>query len=164
MSGLLMAGAVLCGSCGSAVPASLRRCTTCGSAFVGAAPDAPTGVFVPPAELADAAPGAAVRAGTGAALVVLRGGSVGDVVELSGATTTAGRAAEVDLLLADISVSRRHARFTGDGSDGPVVLTDLGSLNGTYVNGARIDAITLADGDVIRIGRFQLRFRAPGGA
>ena len=163
MSGLLVAGAVVCGSCGSAVPASLRRCTTCGSAFVGLGAEAPTGVFVPPADLAGVAPSASPSGGTRAALVVLRGGSIGDVVELVGPTTVAGRAADVDLLLADVSVSRRHACFTGDGSSGPVVVSDLGSLNGTYVNGSRIDVVTLADGDIVRIGRFQLRFRAPGG-
>jgi len=165
MTGALMAGTVVCGSCGNLIPASVRRCTTCGSSFVGVALDTSTGIFVPPDDLRAAAPNASpAGSGTGAWLEVLRGGAAGDVVLLVGPMTVAGRAADVDLLLADVSVSRRHARFVGDGTDGVVVLEDLGSLNGTYVNGQRVDRVELLDADVVRIGRFQLRYRITEGA
>ena len=65
-------------------------------------------------------------------------------------TLDAGR--EVDgLLLADAQTSRRHLRFTVDG--GVLSVTDLGSTNGTTVNGARIEHPTpVADGDTIEVG------------
>ena len=65
-------------------------------------------------------------------------------------TLDAGREVE-GLLLADEQVSRRHLRFTVDGEG--LSVTDLGSTNGTAVNGSRIDALTpLADGDSIEVG------------
>lgn len=125
-------------------------------------PDAATGVFVPPADLRSAVPtGGAVARPTGSWLEVLRGGEPGDVIDLVG-PTVAGRAADVDLLLADVSVSRRHARFRTEVGGEPVVVEDLGSLNGTYVNGSRVEVTELHDGDVIRIGRFLLRYRTGG--
>lgn len=72
-----------------------------------------------------------------------------------------GRAASADLVLEDPHLSRRHAavRLTDDG----VSLVDLGSTNGTWMNDRRIVGTEyLADGDVIRIGRTELRFFDPG--
>lgn len=64
----------------------------------------------------------------------------------------------------DASVSRRHARLLWN--DEGVVLTDLGSKNGTYVRGVRISKpVTLKDGDVIRVGLVTFVYRAaPTGA
>ncbi|TCB95737.1 FHA domain-containing protein [Micromonospora zingiberis] len=72
-----------------------------------------------------------------------------------------GRDPAVDIVVHDPHLSRRHAevRLTGDG----VSLVDLGSTNGTWVNELRTTAVVrLADGDVIRIGRTELRFFDPG--
>ncbi|PSK62901.1 FHA domain-containing protein FhaB [Micromonospora sp. MH33] len=72
-----------------------------------------------------------------------------------------GRAPSADIVLADPHLSRRHAtvQATPDG----VVLTDLGSTNGTWLNDQRIaGSVPLADGDVIRLGRTDLRFFDPG--
>ncbi|MCI4062377.1 FHA domain-containing protein [Micromonospora sp. R77] len=72
-----------------------------------------------------------------------------------------GRAPTVDIPLADPHLSRRHASvtLTADG----VVLMDLGSTNGTWLNDRRIAGPEyLTDGDVIRIGRTDLRFFDPG--
>ncbi|MBR6440255.1 MAG: FHA domain-containing protein [Aeriscardovia sp.] len=67
-----------------------------------------------------------------------------------------GRSMKADILLDDPTVSRRHALFTKVG--GTYVLKDLDSLNGTYVNGARIDSLELHSGDAIMIGRFKMLF------
>ncbi|HEV7506882.1 MAG TPA: FHA domain-containing protein [Thermoanaerobaculia bacterium] len=62
-----------------------------------------------------------------------------------------GRATSCDCALADLAVSRRHARIQWQGAD--LMLEDLGSSGGTYVNGARIDRCILRLGDVVRFGR-----------
>jgi adenylate cyclase len=70
--------------------------------------------------------------------------------------TVAGRAAGCDLPIDDPSVSRRHARFSV--SDAGCQLTDLGSRNGTYVNGHIITSAGLTDGDRIVLGRVPVSF------
>ena len=71
--------------------------------------------------------------------------------------TTAGRHENSDLLLDDVSVSRHHAIFTRTAS-GRITLRDLNSLNGTYVNGARVEETTLHSADEVQIGKFKLVF------
>ena len=65
-----------------------------------------------------------------------------------------GRAEESELPIKDPRVSRLHARVHA--RDGHLVLTDLGSTNGTRVNGQRIREVVLGDGDVIAIGETEL--------
>ena len=63
----------------------------------------------------------------------------------------------------DPDVSRRHAEIQV--SSGDILISDLGSTNGTFVNGERIDQPrTLRDGDEVRIGAVVWRLRAPAGA
>ena len=71
-------------------------------------------------------------------------------VEVSGASMRIGRAPECELLLKDSRVSRRHARLQARG--GVLVLTDLGSTNGTRVNGHRVTEVVLGAGDQIQVG------------
>lgn len=65
-----------------------------------------------------------------------------------------GRAAECEISLKDSRVSRQHARLHA--RDGHLVLTDLGSTNGTRVNGQRIREVVLGDGDRILVGETEL--------
>lgn len=74
---------------------------------------------------------------------------------LSG-TTVLGRGEDVDLQLNDTGISRRHAQIDGD------TVKDLGSTNGTWVNGSRITTATLHDGDVLRLGTTELTYRMGG--
>ncbi len=70
---------------------------------------------------------------------------------------TLGRKSDNDIVVADISASRRHAEIEYDPSTGQLVITDLGSTNGTYVNRERLERpIRLQDNDVIRIGGYIL--------
>jgi len=72
---------------------------------------------------------------------------------------TIGRLAECELSVNDPNVSRRHAQVRVNGSD--VLVVDLGSTNGTKVNGQRIKGEqVLADGDIISLGATHLRFEA----
>ena len=77
---------------------------------------------------------------------------------LGDAAFTIGRASEAEVRLSDTSVSRRHAevRPTGDGW----TIVDLGSTNGTRVNGVPVTDHRLQDGDTITVGDASLRFEA----
>lgn len=90
-------------------------------------------------------------------LVIITGNAAGSRVEVTNEITTAGRDEKSDLLLDDVSVSRHHAIFTRTAS-GRVTLRDLNSLNGTYVNGARVEETTLHSADEVQIGKFKLVF------
>ena len=107
---------------------------------------------------------AAVRGGTPAAttarLVVVKSPALdeGSDLVLDSSPLTVGRSAENDVeLRGDDFASAQHARFEPR-RDG-VWLTDVGSTNGTFVNGARLERPRrLARGDVVRIGSTDLRF------
>ncbi|CAN5428773.1 GGDEF domain-containing protein [soil metagenome] len=83
-------------------------------------------------------------------LIVLQGGNVGEMYRLDGGESIIGRASTAHIKLGDDGVSRKHARVVADG--GAVRIEDLGSSNGTLVNGVRVDVQQLKDGDKIQIG------------
>jgi FHA domain-containing protein len=80
--------------------------------------------------------------------------------ELHGGTTVIGRGQESDFRLPDTGVSRRHLEINWDGHT--ATLSDLGSTNGTTVNGNPVQTWQLSDGDIIRIGHSTLVYRAAG--
>ena len=91
-----------------------------------------------------------------ALLMVTRGPSVGSRFLLDQPVTSAGRHPDSDILLDDITVSRRHAEFGRE--KGQFRVLDVGSLNGTYVNRQPVDLAVLQSGDEIQIGKFRLVF------
>ncbi|MGO2634101.1 MAG: FHA domain-containing protein [Galactobacter sp.] len=94
---------------------------------------------------------------TGSALLISRaGGEPGARFLLDSDVTTVGRHPDSDIFLDDVTVSRRHARFER-GDDGFRVV-EAGSLNGTYINGDRVDEAKLRTGSEVRIGKFVLTF------
>jgi len=80
-------------------------------------------------------------------------------IALEGERLVIGRLAECEVTLGDSNVSRRHAAFTREG-DGWAI-EDLGSTNGTRLNGEKIKHARLRDGDLIEVGATQLRFHEP---
>ena len=84
----------------------------------------------------------------------------GKAEALSIGSTVIGRGDQANLRLPDVGISRRHARLDYDGAQ--VVLTDLGSTNGTMVNGQRVSAVALNPGDMIQLGTTTLTFRVDG--
>ncbi|WP_329460456.1 FHA domain-containing protein [Streptomyces sp. NBC_01497] len=94
-----------------------------------------------------------------ALLIVRRGPNSGSRFLLDGELTTAGRHPQSDIFLDDVTVSRRHVEFRR-GTDGLFTVSDVGSLNGTYVNRERIDSVLLANGDEVQIGKYRLVFYA----
>lgn len=105
---------------------------------------------VPPA----VPPGAVLR-------VVPSAGPARDV-PLDGRPLAIGRAADADVVIADPLVSRRHARLAPRG--GRLVLADLGSTNGTRVNGEAIREAAVGPGDRIEMGSARLEIVVPGAA
>ncbi|WP_372513948.1 oxoglutarate dehydrogenase inhibitor Odhl [Mycobacterium interjectum] len=92
-----------------------------------------------------------------ALLIVKRGPNAGSRFLLDRPVTSAGRHPDSDILLDDVTVSRRHAEFRLD-DDGNWAVADVGSLNGTYVNRQPADAAVLANNDEVQIGKFRLVF------
>jgi hypothetical protein len=95
-----------------------------------------------------------------ATLAISRGPGVGKRFDLGAAPVTIGRHAQCDIQVEDTWMSRRHARIAWTGTE--YIIEDLGSTNGTYVNGERIAAPrALKSGDLLQLGeRVQLAFRA----
>jgi hypothetical protein len=91
-----------------------------------------------------------------ALLLVRSGPTAGARYLLDTDVMTVGRHPEADIFFDDVTVSRRHAEITRDGSQFEIV--DQRSLNGTYVNGERVDRAALTNGTEVRIGKFRLNF------
>lgn len=96
-----------------------------------------------------------------ALLLVKRGPNAGSTFLLDQDATTVGRSTEGDVFLDDVTVSRKHAIFERR-TGGAWFVRDVGSLNGTYVNGEQVDETKLASGDEVQIGRFKVTFFAAG--
>lgn len=93
-----------------------------------------------------------------ALLIVRRGPNIGSRFLLDADVTTAGRHPDADIFLDDVTVSRRHTQFLRHGT--AFEIKDLGSLNGTYFDGVRIDSALLSDGAEVQVGKFRLTFYA----
>jgi FhaA, N-terminal domain/FHA domain len=93
--------------------------------------------------------------GAGAGSLVL---PTGDRVPLGESVLTIGRLPESNIVLADPNVSRSHAEIRPRGVG--YVVVDLGSTNGTRVNGVRVSEQELVDGDEIAFGNTRMRFEA----
>lgn len=81
-------------------------------------------------------------------------------VEFDGTELTIGRAADNDLVLPDGRVSRHHARLIG--RRGTLVYVDLGSTNGSRVNGVTVGELVLGEGDRIELGDSRLEVEVAG--
>lgn len=147
-----------CEQCGHDVPDDANFCPACGSPVIVGQGTQHTTASI---ELGELDPEHVVNEipemppGTGM-LVVVRGPNAGSRFLLDRDTTTVGRHPDADIFLDDVTVSRRHGELRRD--DVGITLHDLGSLNGTYVNGDRVDHRELETGDELQVGRFKLLF------
>ena len=151
-----MSETVLCLRCSVANPLGASFCSACGAELPGGH-EVPTGTH---SVVGVDVPGA----GETGQLVVTRGSTAGARYFL-GSTTTIGRHPDSTVFLDDVTVSRRHAEVVKQ-DDGHYVLTDAGSLNGTYVNGDRVTTAVLREGHQVQVGKFHMVFviGQPGGA
>ncbi|MCS7066944.1 MAG: FHA domain-containing protein [Fimbriimonadales bacterium] len=131
------------------------------AAPAGAATTAPSAPDLPPLETAGVAPTATLPTATVSAtptrLVGLQGAYAGQVFDISADLITIGREAGNGIVLdGEITVSRRHAQLVRQ--NGELMVQDLGSTNGTYVNGQRISDLTpLRVGDTVQFGMASFR-------
>src|SRR5262245_3836266 len=78
---------------------------------------------------------------------------------IPGSLKTMGRAPRADFIVDAALVSRLHCRFTLDDLD-RLQVEDLGSTNGTWVNGAKVEHAPLLEGDRVKVGRVEFAVRA----
>lgn len=78
-------------------------------------------------------------------------------VAFRGGTLRIGRGPDCDIVLLDERVSRRHGAITS--RRGALIYNDLGSTNGSFVNGSRVTEIALGTADVVRLGNTTLTIR-----
>ncbi len=144
-----------CRSCGAENERGSAVCSVCGGALNGIEDEDKT-MALPPVEVEDEPAQFEAIAELEPALVVTKGPFAGQRFELTRPEITIGRDPGSDIFLDDITVSRRHARIFVS-QEGPYV-EDFGSLNGTYVNGERVDRRLLSPGDELQIGKYKLVF------
>ncbi len=92
-------------------------------------------------------------------LTIVKGPNNGSVFELEGTDVSVGRDVSNAVFLNDMTVSRHHAHIDLAGIEsGFATIEDLGSLNGTWVDGAIVSKAVLRDGSTIQIGTFRMVF------
>ncbi len=152
-----------CPSCDHLNEANANFCSRCGSPMGTVEADATATLAPIEVETSEEAHIRELEPGQ-SCLIVRRGPAAGTKYTLGDKdVVTVGRHPQSDIFLNDITVSRRHAEVrrakAGEGGDAEgYLVADLGSLNGTYVNRARVDSSPLASGDELQIGKFRLLF------
>ena len=135
----------VCPQCGSPNAAESNFCSVCGAALERA-----------DTEHTETHPVVSVGDDDQPLLVVIRGTNAGSRFALDPEVTTIGRHPESTVFLDDVTVSRRHAEIRLEGTH--YLVSDVGSLNGTYLNGDRVDVHELAEGDQLQVGKYRLVF------
>lgn len=148
---------MFCSRCGHPNKDEARFCVNCGASLQ----EEDATLTIPPVELEEEAveefpfPHDELEPGQ-ALLMVKRGPNAGSTFLIERDLTTAGRNPDSDVFLDDITVSRKHAEVVRQ--EGGFMVRDAGSLNGTYVNGERVEETRLTTGDEVQIGKFKLTF------
>ena len=147
---------VYCPECGFQSPAAVNYCARCG-ALLARDTGGETTMSLGPEDVRDEETGALDDSLGGTALVVrVGGGLAGERFALDAERTLIGRSPECDVFLDDVTVSRRHAELLQQGER--FTIRDLGSLNGTFVNRHRVEAVELHDDDEVQVGKYRLTF------
>ncbi len=94
--------------------------------------------------------------GAVAMIYIHRGPSQGSRFLITSAGASIGRAATNEIFLDDVTVSRKHAEISVEGK--AFQFSDLGSLNGSYINGVQSKKHPLQSGDEIQVGKFHMLF------
>jgi pSer/pThr/pTyr-binding forkhead associated (FHA) protein len=152
---------VFCNQCGHRNPGDAAFCSQCGAlldrpvdhtvtlAKVDPLQESPTAADDTVVDLDSLEKGVA-------SLVVRQGSQAGQAFPLKDTITRLGRHPDSEIMLDDITVSRRHAEVERTAAG--YVVRDAGSLNGTYVNQERVDEALLHNSDELQVGKFRLVF------
>lgn len=152
-----------CDNCGHQNREGANFCSSCG-AVLAPAPGSDTTIVLAPEvegepEEEFSIPLDQLEEGR-AILVVRRGPEAGTNFLLDQDVISCGRDPRSTIFLDDFTVSRKHAEIRRDVSN--FTISDVGSLNGTFVNRTRVESTPLANGDEIQIGKFKLVFFTGG--
>ncbi len=145
----------LCPECGAEVRPGMKFCAECGTKL----DTGQSTVSYAPSFGAEGGP-VVLGEAEGAALIELdqvEGTAGRRMHDLRDEVVTVGRGQDSSIFLDDVTVSRRHAEIV-HGERGGYRIRDVGSLNGTYVNRVRVDAVDLRNGDEIQVGKYRFRF------
>ena len=140
--------------CGAEVSAGMKYCTECGTKL-----DVGAEHRLLRAELRRGRRAWHIGRPEGAALIEMdqvEGTAGRRMHDLGDDVVSVGRGQESSIFLDDVTVSRKHAEIMH--GDGGYRIRDVGSLNGTYVNRVRVDAVDLRNGDEIQVGKYRFRF------
>jgi pSer/pThr/pTyr-binding forkhead associated (FHA) protein len=156
------ASGLFCNNCGHRNPPRSNFCSSCGAPLP--TPGEEHTASFAPVDPSQEAPGPqdavtvdidAFPKGSGV-LVVRSGPGGGLTFPLASDLTRLGRHPDSEVFLDDVTVSRRHVEIRRTRAG--YVVRDVGSLNGTYLNGHRIDEAVLEQGDQLQVGKFKLVF------
>jgi pSer/pThr/pTyr-binding forkhead associated (FHA) protein len=146
----------VCANCGAGITPEMKFCPECGVRLVHGQS---TASYAPAFEDGAAETAAPTTGTNGASLIELdqvEGTAGRRMHDINEGVVTVGRGPESDIFLDDVTVSRKHAEI--ERGERGYRITDVGSLNGTYVNRVRVDAVDLRNGDEIQIGKYRFKF------
>ncbi len=92
--------------------------------------------------------------------MVIYGSELGKKYNLNASSMVIGRSSKCDIQIDQESISRNHSKIVNTGKS--ILVRDLGSTNGTYVNDEPVDEYVLRDGDLLKIGRTIFKFLTGG--
>jgi hypothetical protein len=145
----------VCPNCGAEVTPQMKFCSECGTKL----DQGQTTASYAPAfeeERSEAPPAVATDGASLIELDQVEGTAGRRMHDMGEETITVGRGPESDIFLDDVTVSRKHAEI--ERGEHGYRIRDVGSLNGTYVNRVRVDAVDLRNGDEIQIGKYRFKF------
>lgn len=152
---------MICHRCGHQNPVDAKFCSECGTSLAAMSEDATMTLNaieldMDEQEAKDLTGQLQQLAEGDAMLLVTRGNNLGATYLLDSSVIRVGRNPDNDIFLDDVTVSRKHAEFQRH--ENHFEIRDLGSLNGTYVNGAIVESAHVANNDEVQIGAFKFVF------
>jgi pSer/pThr/pTyr-binding forkhead associated (FHA) protein len=146
----------VCPNCGAEVTARMKFCAECGTKLDRGQSTVSYAPSFGEEGLDAAITGGGVEAAALIELDQVEGTAGRRMHDIGEDVVTVGRSPESDIFLDDVTVSRTHAEL--ERSTKGYRIRDVGSLNGTYVNRVRVDAVDLRNGDEIQIGKYRFKF------
>jgi pSer/pThr/pTyr-binding forkhead associated (FHA) protein/DNA-directed RNA polymerase subunit RPC12/RpoP len=145
----------VCANCGAEITPEMKFCSECGARL----DHMQTTASYAPAFEEEAGETSHTAGVDGAALIELdqvEGTAGRRMHDIKEDVVTVGRGPESSIFLDDVTVSRKHAEI--ERGERGYRIRDAGSLNGTYVNRVRVDAVDLRNGDEIQVGKYRFKF------